>query len=72
MFSVLSFTFPYAANIRILMISYVFCLFPAACFLYEIINIQNLESHMHVMGRCAPREATNDPEDFVLQALQFH
>jgi hypothetical protein len=71
MFSVMSFTFSYAANIRIFTILYDFRLFPACC-RYKIINIRNLESHVHVMGRFAPREATNDPEDFVLQALQFH
>jgi hypothetical protein len=71
MFSVLSFTFSYAANIHIFMILYDFWLFPA-CFHYEIINIRNLESHVHVMGRCAPRETTDDLEDSVLHALQFH
>jgi len=71
MFSVLNFTFSYAANIRIIMILYDFRLFPT-CFRYEIINIRNLESHVHVMGRCAPRETTDDLEDSVLHALQFH
>jgi len=58
MFSFLGITISYAANILIIMMSYVFYLSPA-CFRYEILDIRNLEGHMHVMGRCAPRLATN-------------
>jgi hypothetical protein len=57
-------------NILILMILYDFCLLPA-WFCYVIINIQNLESHMHITDQCMPRETTNGAENLILQALQF-
>jgi hypothetical protein len=50
------------------MIFYDFCLL-LACFHYEIINVWNLESHMHIADRCAPRKSTNGAENLILQAL---
>jgi hypothetical protein len=46
-----------------------FCLLPAwLC--YVIMNVRNLESHMHIADRCAPRKGANGGENFILQALQ--
>jgi hypothetical protein len=42
------------------MILYGFCLLPA-WFCY--VNVRNLESHMHIADRCAPRENGNGAED---------
>jgi hypothetical protein len=38
---------------------------------YVVVNVWNLESHIHVTGRCAPREIANGEENLILQALQF-
>jgi hypothetical protein len=45
-----------------------FCLLPAwLC--YVIINVRNLESHMNIADRCAPRKGANGAENLILQAL---
>jgi hypothetical protein len=69
-FSVWGFALSNGTNIVIFMILDDFCLLPA-CFCYEIINVRNLESHMHIADRCAPRKRANGAEKFILQALQF-
>jgi hypothetical protein len=33
--------------------------------------VRNLESHLHVVDQCAPREIANGAENLILQALQF-
>jgi hypothetical protein len=60
----------YVTNIFISIILDDFCLLPA-CFRYEVINVRNLESRMHIADRCAPRKSTNGAENLILQALQF-
>jgi hypothetical protein len=69
-FSVSGFTLSEIANIYIFMILYGLCLLPAQ-FWYAIINIQYLESRVHLTDRCAPWKFTNDAENLVLQELQF-
>jgi hypothetical protein len=69
-FSVLGFALSNVANIFIFMNLDDFCLLPAR-FCYLIINIRNLESHMHIANRYAPRKIANGAENPVLQALQF-
>jgi hypothetical protein len=50
------------AYIFIFMIVNDFCL---------IVNVWNLESHMHIADQCAPLEIANGAENLILQALQF-
>jgi hypothetical protein len=38
---------------------------------YIIVNVRNLESHMHVANQCAPREIVYGAENLILQELQF-
>jgi hypothetical protein len=52
------------------MILYYFCLLPVQ-FLYVIINIQYLESHVQLVDLCAPWKFTSGVKNLVLQALQF-
>jgi hypothetical protein len=47
-----------------------FCLLPAL-FSYVIINVQNLESHMHMANQCAPSKIANGVQNIVLQAQQL-
>jgi hypothetical protein len=58
------------ANIFIFMILDDFCLLPA-WFCHVIIDLQNLESHMHTVDRCTPLKIDNSVENLILQALQF-
>jgi hypothetical protein len=71
-FSMSGFVLSTVANIFIFifMILDDFCLLPAL-FCYVIINVRNLESHMHIANRYAPRKIANGAENPILQALQF-
>jgi hypothetical protein len=69
-FPVLGFSLSNIANIFILMILNDFWLLPAL-FCYLIINVRNLESHMHITNQYAPQETANSAENLILQALQF-
>jgi hypothetical protein len=57
-------------NILIIMILNDLCLLPAL-FLYIVIYVRNLESHMQIADRCAPWKVSNGAQNPVLQALQF-
>jgi hypothetical protein len=64
-FSVSGFTSTNIANIL-----YDFCLLPVwVC--YVIVNIWNLESHVHIADLCVPRETANGAKNPILHALQF-
>jgi hypothetical protein len=69
-FSVSVFALSNIAYIFIFMILVDFCLL-LALFCYVIINVRNLESHMHIADRCAPREIASGAEYLILQALHF-
>jgi hypothetical protein len=69
-FSVLGFAFLNVVNILISKILDDFCLLPL-WFCYVIVNVQNLESHMHIVNRCVPRKIASGMENLILQALQF-
>jgi hypothetical protein len=69
-FPVSGFALSNIANIFILMILYDFCLLPAL-FCYVIVNVRNLESHMNITDRRAPRKTAKDAKNLILQALQF-
>jgi hypothetical protein len=69
-FPVSGFALSIIANIFMFMILYDFCLLPA-WFCYVIVNVRNLESHVNIVDRCAPRETANGAENLILHALQF-
>jgi hypothetical protein len=69
-FPVSGFALSNIANIFVFMIYYDFCLQPA-WFCYVIVNIRNLESHMHNADGFAPRETANGAKNLILQTLQF-
>jgi hypothetical protein len=69
-FSVSGFALSNIANIFILMILDDFCLLPAS-FCCVIVNVRNLESHMQIADRRAPREFANCAENHILQAQQL-
>jgi hypothetical protein len=69
-FSVSGFSYSDVVNICIFMILYDLYLLPAQ-FRYLIVNIRYLESHVHLVDRCALWKLINGTENLVLQTLQF-
>jgi hypothetical protein len=69
-FSVLDFALTNIMNMIIFMISDYFCLLPAS-FCNVIVNMRDLESHVIITDRCAPRKTTNGTENLTLQALKL-
>jgi hypothetical protein len=67
-FSALGFALSNVANISIFMVLDDFCLLPAL-FCYVIVNVLNLESHMHIGDRCMSWEITDGAENHILQVL---
>jgi hypothetical protein len=67
-FSVWGLALSNVANIFIFMILDDFCLLPAL-FSYVIINVRNLESHMHIADRSAPRKISEGAENLILPQI---
>jgi hypothetical protein len=61
-FSVWGLALSNVTNIFIFMISDDFCLLPAL-FCYVVIIVRYLESHMHIVDRCAPRKIADGAEN---------
>jgi riboflavin transporter FmnP len=69
-YSVSGFALSNLANIFIFVILDGFCLLPA-WFCYVIIDVQNLESLMHITKRYTPWKIASGAESPILQYLQF-
>jgi hypothetical protein len=64
LFPVSGFDLSNIANIFIFMILYDFCLLPT-WFCYVIVNVRNLESHMHIADQFPTRETANGAENLI-------
>jgi hypothetical protein len=69
-FSVWGFALSNIVYIFIFIIVNDFCL-SSAWLGYVIVNVWNLESHMHIADWCAPPEIANGADNLILQMLQF-
>jgi hypothetical protein len=69
-FPVSRFALSNVRNIRIVMVLYDFCLWPAY-FGYMIVYIRKFVIHLQIANGCAPWKISNGAENFVLQSLQF-
>jgi hypothetical protein len=67
-FPVSGFALSNRANIFVFMILYDFCMMPA-WFCYIIVNLRNLESHMQIADRYAPRKTANGANNLVHSSL---